>query len=324
MVGGVLGAALIFEFVNGFHDTGNAIATSLATRALSPRGALFLAGFGNFCGAFLSTRVAETVGKGILREEYVFLPIIFAGLLGALAWNLITWYLALPTSSSHALIGGLAGAAFAAFGLPALNWSGLAKIFCFLLLSPVLGLAGGILFFSCLRFCLPRSGDYARVFRRLQLISAFLVALTHGSNDAQKVMGIITMTLFGIGLLPSFEVPVWVMLISALTLALGTAAGGWRIIATLGTRLTKLFPEHGFAAETAAALVIYAATLSGAPVSTTHVVAAAIIGVGASQGRKNVAWNLAREIGVAWLLTIPLSGLIGAGFYFLLVLGRWV
>ncbi len=323
MVGGVLCAALIFEFVNGFHDTGNAIAISLATKALKPRSALFLAAVGNFCGAFLSTGVAEAVGKEILRQEYVFLPIILAGLLGALAWNLITWYLALPTSSSHALVGGLAGAAVTAFGFPALNWPGLLGIFGSLFLSPALGFAGGFLFFFCLQYFFPQFGNHDRVFRRLQLISAFFVALTHGSNDAQKVMGIITITLFSVGVLPSFRVPVWVMLVSALTLALGTAVGGWRIIATLGSRLTRLLPGHGFAAETAASLVIYAATLAGAPVSTTHVVTAAIIGVGASRGKKCVAWTLAREIGLAWLLTLPLSALMGAGFFILLGLGSW-
>lgn len=323
MVREVLCVALIFEFVNGFHDTGNAIATSLATRALSPRGALLMAAVGNFCGALLSTKVAETVGKGIIKEEYIFAPIILAGLLGALTWDLITWSLALPTSSSHALVGGLVGAALVAFGFPALNWLGLFKIFSSLLLSPAFGFFGGFLFFLILQFFFPQFNGYDEGFRRLQLIPAFFIALTHGSNDAQKVMGIITITLFSTGFLPSFQVPVWVMLICALTLALGTTVGGWRIITTLGTRLTKLLPRHGFAAETAAFLVISAATLGGAPVSTTQVVATAIMGVGAFQEARNVAWTLTRAIGLAWLFTIPMSGLLAAGFYRLLDLGNW-
>lgn len=317
-IGVVLLFAIIFEFVNGFHDTANAVATSIATKAISPRGALILAAACNFCGALLSTRVADTVGKGIIRQDFIFLPILLAGLLGGLVWNLTTWYFALPTSSSHALVGGLAGAGLAAAGISALNWTGLLKIFASLFISPVIGLLGGYLFFFSLKYLFPQCDRYNRTFRHIQLVSASLIALSHGSNDAQKMMGIITMALFSVGVIQSIQVPVWVMLICASALTLGTAAGGWRIIKTLGTRLTKLLPCHGFAAETSSFLVISAATFLGAPVSTTHVVASSIMGVGATQGRKNVSWALASEIGLAWLLTLPLSALLAAGFYFLL------
>jgi len=320
VVGLILCVALIFEFVNGFHDTANAVATSISTKAISPRGALLLAATCNFVGALLSTRVAATVGKGIIKQEYILLSVILAGLLGGLIWNLITWYLSLPTSSSHALIGGLAGAAIAAMGVSAINWTGLLKILSSLIISPVVGLAGGYIFFFLLHYLFPRCDRHNDIFRRIQLISASLIALSHGSNDAQKMMGIITMALFSAGILSSIHVPVWVMLMCAATITLGTAAGGWRIIKTLGTRLTKLLPCHGFAAETSSFLVISAATFFGAPVSTTHVVATSIMGVGAYEGRKNVAWPLASEIGLAWLLTLPLSGILAAGFYYLLTL----
>lgn len=318
VIGLILAVALIFEFVNGFHDTANAVATSIATKAISPRGALLLAAGCNFVGAMLSTRVAATVGRGIVREECILLSVILAGVAAGLVWNLLTWYLSLPTSSSHALIGGLAGAAIAAMGFSAINWSGLLKILLSLLISPVIGLCGGYLFFFFLHRILPDCERHNELFRRLQLASASLIALSHGSNDAQKMMGVITMALFSAGLLPSIQVPVWVMLLCAVTITLGTAAGGWRIIKTLGIRLTKLYPCHGFAAETSSVLVISAATFLGAPVSTTHVVTTSIMGVGAYEGRNNVSWPLATGILLAWLLTLPLSGLLAAGFYHLM------
>lgn len=316
----ILVVALIFEFVNGFHDTANAVATSIATKAITPRGALLLAAGCNFVGALLSTRVATTVGKGIVNEECILLSVILAGLLAGLVWNLITWYLSLPTSSSHALIGGLAGAAMAAMGGSAINWTGLLKILGSLLISPVAGLCCGYLFFFLLHYFFPDCKRHNEIFRRIQLVSASLIALSHGSNDAQKMMGIITMALFSTGIIPTIKVPVWVMLLCAVTITLGTAAGGWRIIRTLGIRLTKLQACHGFAAETSSVLVISAATFLGAPVSTTHVVATSIMGVGAYEGKKNVSWPLASEILLAWLLTLPLCGILAAGFYHLLTL----
>lgn len=310
--------ALLFEFVNGFHDTGNAVATSLATRAVSPRGALLLAAIGNFCGAFLSTRVAETVGKGVIKEDFVYVPILFAGLLGALAWNLITWYFALPISSTHAMIGGLAGAAVAGFGINALNLPGMLKIYSSLLLAPCLGLIGGFLLYNLLRFSFFRHGTYDLLFLKLQLLSALFMALSHGSNDAQKMMGIISIALFSAGAMNSFHVPVWVMLLCASTLTLGTAAGGWRVINTMGNRITVLRPRHGFAAETSAFLLISAATFYGLPVSTTQVVTTSIMGVGLAGGKRNISWSVASEIGITWLLTIPCSALLGAFLYFII------
>lgn len=318
MIFAVLCVALVFEFVNGFHDTANAVATSIATKAISPRGALMLAALCNFLGALLSTRVAETVGKGIINQDYIYLSILLAGLLGGLLWNLITWYLAVPTSSSHALIGGLGGAAITAAGLMAVNWWGLLKIIFSLLISPVIGFLGGYLFFYLLRLIMPSCEQKNGSFRHIQLGSASLIALSHGSNDAQKMMGIITMALFSSGYLAELKVPIWVMLLCAATITAGTAAGGWRIIRTLGLRITKLLPCHGFSAEMSSFLVISGATAIGAPVSTTHVVASSIMGVGATRGWKNVAWSLASAIGLAWALTIPCSALLASGLYLLL------
>jgi PiT family inorganic phosphate transporter len=308
----VIIAALAFDYINGFHDTANAIATCVSTRALSVRSAIIMAAVLNFAGAMVSTKVASTIGKGIVDANNVTQLVVFAGILGAILWNLITWYYGMPSSSSHAIIGGLMGAVIAHSGIDTLHWQGLQKIVLGLVLSPIVGVAIGFLFMMVIMrlFHDSNPGPLNKRFRKLQVASAAFMAFSHGTADAQKSMGVITMALLSYGLLPSFEVPTWVKLSCAIAMGLGTAAGGWRIIKTIGKDFVKLQPVHGFCVETAAAGVILGASSIGMPVSTTHVITSTILGVGVSKRLTAVNWNVAKRIVWAWVLTIPAAGIV--------------
>jgi PiT family inorganic phosphate transporter len=313
----VVAVALFFDFTNGFHDTANAIATSVSTRALSPRVAVLLAAVLNFAGAFVSLKVAATVAKGIVDPSVITLDVVLAGLVGAISWNLLTWYLGLPSSSSHALIGGIVGSAVAASGFDVVNWSGLKeKVLLPSLFAPVLGfvVAGTIMIVVTWLIARRSPSKVNRVFRRLQLISGSFVAFTHGTNDAQKTMGIITLALVASGHLSAdeFDVPTWVIVASATAMAAGTYAGGWRIIKTLGQRIAKIDPPQGFAAQTACASILWATAHYGYPVSTTHTISGSVMGAGATRGFSAVRWGVAGNILVAWIMTIPSAALVGA------------
>ncbi len=317
----VLILAVAFDYVNGFHDTANAIATSVATRALRPAHAILMAAAFNFIGAFAGTAVAKTIGTGLVDEATTTQVVVAAALVGAIAWNLITWRLGIPSSSSHALIGGLVGATLVAAGVASIKVAGfLEKVVLPLVSSPVIGFVLAFVLMVAL-FWIFRGADrrpLARRFRRLQLLSAGFMAFSHGSNDAQKTMGVITLALFAAGVIPTVDVPTWVILLAATAMSLGTAAGGWRIMATMGHRVVELEPIHGFAAETTAATVIITAAHLGMPVSTTHVISIAIMGVGTSKGAHGVRWGVARGILVAWVVTIPAAGVVGALAWFVL------
>jgi inorganic phosphate transporter, PiT family len=323
--------AVAFDYINGFHDTANAIATSVATRAIKPEYAILLSATANFVGALVfGTAVAGTVGSKIVDDHLILSngsTVLMAALIGAIAWNLITWGLSIPSSSSHALIGGLIGGAWAAAGSGAVQWDQFAgKVLVPLFSSPALGLVIGfglmILILNVFVRANPRRMNDR--FRKLQIVSATYMALAHGSNDAQKTMGIMTLALYSAGaytLAPGTTakiVPIWVILIAATAMSLGTAAGGWRIMKTMGQKVVKLDPVHGFAAETTAASIIMAASHFGMPVSTTHVISSAIMGVGSSESVKAVRWGVARSIATAWVLTIPASALIAGVAYFIL------
>ena len=317
----LIAVALVFDFMNGFHDAANSVATVVSTRVLTPRQAVLWAAFFNFVAAFgFGVHVANTVGTGIIDPSAVTNTVVFAGLAAAIAWDLLTWLFGLPTSSSHALIAGFAGAGVAAAGPKVVIVSGLTKVMLFIFISPTLGLILGVFFMTTVTFFVRHSTP-ARVdttFRRLQLVSAAFYSLGHGTNDAQKTMGIITVLLFTSGYLgPAFYVPMWVILICHAAIALGTTFGGWRIVKTMGMRITKLQPIGGFCAETAGALTILGAAAAGIPVSTTHTITGAIVGVGASRRVSAVRWGVARKVVWAWVLTIPCTGLIAAAIYFL-------
>jgi PiT family inorganic phosphate transporter len=313
--------AVIFDYINGFHDTANAIATSVATRALDPRAALLMATAFNFIGAFAGTAVAKTIGAGLVDEHTSTQGVIIAALIGAIAWDLVTWYYGLPSSSSHALIGGLLGATLVSAGVGAFKVDGiLAKVVFPMFASPVIGFIVAFVLIIAL-FWLFRSAPrrpMTTIFRRLQIVSAGFMAFSHGSNDAQKTMGIITLALFSGGVIGTIDVPWWVIVIAATAISLGTAIGGWRIMHTMGHRVVKLEPVHGFAAETTAATVIITAATLGMPVSTTHVISSAIMGVGSARGVRGVRWGVARNILAAWVITIPASGGVAALVWFLL------
>jgi PiT family inorganic phosphate transporter len=313
----VVVVALFFDFTNGFHDTANAIATSVSTRALTPRTAVLLAAFLNFAGAFVSFAVAATIAKGIVDPAAVTLSVILAGLVGAITWNLVTWFLGLPSSSSHALIGGVCGSAIAASGLDVINWSGIwEKVVKPGVLSPTIGFAVALaLMFVIVWVIRKRSPTRVnRVFRRAQIVSGSFVAFTHGTNDAQKTMGVIALALVVSGHLdPDFDrPPTWVIVSAALAMALGTYAGGWRIIKTMGTRIAKIDPPQGFAAQTACAGILWTTAHYGFPVSTTQTISGCVMGAGASRRFSAVRWGIAGNIVVAWILTLPAAGLVGA------------
>jgi PiT family inorganic phosphate transporter len=314
----IVALALVFDYTNGFHDTANAIATSVSTRAISPRLAVLMAAGLNLLGALLYTGVAKTVGEGLVNTDLVTLPVVMSALIGAVVWNFTTWYFGIPSSSSQALFGGLIGAMIASAGLDGVIWSGvLEKIILPMIGSPVLGFIGAWILMTGLIWLVRKrqQGPVNKWFRRLQPISAGFMAFSHGANDAQKTMGIITLALFASGKIPTFEIPLWVKIACALAMAIGTYSGGWRIIHTLGSKVIKLDPIHGFAAETAAASVIQLATHFGFPVSTTHTITAAIMGVGSTQRLSAVRWGVAGNIVTAWVLTLPAAGLVGAGCY---------
>jgi len=323
IVVGLITVALVFDYINGFHDAANSIATVVSTRVLSPGKAVIWAAFFNFVAAFtFGTAVANTVGAGMIDIHVVTFSVIFAGLFGAIIWDLITWYYGLPTSSSHALVGGYAGAAVAKAGFGAIVAGGWTKTIIFIFLSPLIGLAAGLGLMVGIhwlfRWTPPSRVD--RWFRRLQLLSAAFFSLNHGANDAQKTMGIIAGVLFTAGYLQEFRIPFWVVLIAHTAIGLGTLAGGWRIIHTMGSKITKLQPVGGFAAETGAALALMTATLIGVPVSTTHAITGAIVGVGSTRRLSAVRWGVAGQIVWAWVLTIPAAFTVAAVTYKLLAL----
>ena len=317
----VIVLAVAFDYINGFHDTANAIATSVATRALHPRHAILMATVFNFVGAFAGTAVAKTIGAGLVDEATTSQAVVAAALIGAIAWNLLTWYLGLPSSSSHALIGGLLGATILAAGTGALKMNGLVgKVLIPMVSSPLIGFVAAFLLMLALYWLFrdAKRKPMARMFRRLQVISAGYMAFSHGSNDAQKTMGIITLALFAAGAIPTVDVPFWVIVVSASALSLGTAVGGWRIMRTMGHRVVELEPVHGFAAETTAATVLIATAHFGMPVSTTHVISSAIMGVGSARGPKGVRWGVARRILLAWVITIPATAMVASITWFVL------
>ena len=325
LVAFIIAVALVFDYINGFHDAANSIATVVSTRVLTPMQAVAWAAFFNFVAAFgFGVQVAKTVGKGVVQPAVVDQWVILGALTGAIAWNLITWYYGIPSSSSHALIGGFAGAAVAKAGWGALIPSGLLKITVFIVLAPVIGMILGfaLMVATLWIFRGVRPSRVDALFRRLQLVSAAFYSLGHGTNDAQKTMGIIAILLFSGGYLgPEFYVPFWVVLAAHAAMALGTMSGGWRIVKTMGMRLTKLRPVGGFCAETAGAVMLIGTAIGGIPVSTTHTITGSIMGVGATQRLSAVRWGLGARIVWAWILTIPLSGIIAAVTWFVLPRG---
>lgn len=314
----VIVTTLIFEYINGMHDAANAIATVVSTKSLSPRHAVAFGAVLNFAGAFAGTHVAKTIGAGVVDVAVVTQLMILSALLGAIAWNLLTWYLGIPSSSSHALIGGLMGAAASKAGFPAINVAGtMEKVIVPMLTSPALGFFVGMFLMIILYWVAYKQvpAKIHRVFRKCQLVSAGFLAFAHGSNDAQKTMGIITLALFTYGSIPSVDVPTWVIVICAACMGAGSMAGGWRIINTLGNKVIKMQPIQGFAAESSASAIILAASHFGIPISTTHVISTSIMGVGSTRGFSAVKWGLVGTIVQAWFLTIPVCMLLAGGIY---------
>ncbi len=318
---GLIAVALLFDFLNGLHDAANSIATIVSTRVLAPQWAVFWAAFFNFIAFFFfGLHVAQTLGTGIIDPGIVDPQVIFAALIGAIVWNLITWGLGIPSSSSHALIGGLVGAGFAKAGFAAMEWSGLTKTVAAIVLSPLLGFLLALVLVAIVSWLSVRSTPFAvdRAFRTLQFASASLYSLGHGGNDAQKTMGIIAILLYSQGYLGgSFSVPFWVVIACQSAMALGTLMGGWRIVRTMGNRITKLTPMQGFCAETGGAMTLFIATWFGVPVSTTHTITGAIVGVGAARRTSAVRWNVASSIVIAWVVTIPASALVASLSYWI-------
>jgi inorganic phosphate transporter, PiT family len=318
---GLIIVALVFDFLNGLHDAANSIATIVSTRVLRPRYAVIWAAFFNFIAfLFFGLHVAATIGTGIVAAEIVDAAVIFGALMGAISWNLITWWAGIPSSSSHALIGGLVGAGVAKAGTGALVWAGLAKTIAAIVLSPLAGFLLALLLVLVVSWFMVRTTPHAVdvIFRTLQFVSASMYSLGHGGNDAQKTMGIIAVLLFSQGYLGrDFYVPFWVVIVCQVAMGLGTLIGGWRIVHTMGSRITRLTPMQGFCAETGGAISLFAATWLGIPVSTTHTITGAIIGVGAARKVSAVRWNIASNIVVAWIITLPAAALIAAVFYWL-------
>ncbi len=314
----VVALAIMFDFLNGFHDAANAIATVVVSKTLTPFQAVLLAGCADFVGFFLfGTAVAKMVGKGVINADFISLHLLLGALVGAIVWNLITWFLGLPTSSSHALIGGLIGSGLVAVGPKVVIWAGVIKIFSFIIIAPLLGMLGAMIFTAMILWIFRRANykKSASIFKRLQLLSAACYGIGHGTNDSQKTMGIIALVLFAGGINKEFALDNWVILTCYSALALGTICGGWRIVKTMGTSITKIHATEGFCAETAAAAVLLGTQHFGIPVSTTHVIAGSIMGVGSTQ-RAPVRWITARKIVWAWIITIPASATFAAIAYF--------
>ena len=308
----VIGLAIVFDFINGFHDTANAIATSVSTRVLSPKAAVSMAAILNMVGALSGTAVAKTVGAGLVEPTCITQVTVISALAAAIMWDITTWYLGLPTSSSHAILSGVVGAGIATAGTGVIIQKGVYKVLAGLILSPVVGFILSFFLMIFLLWLFGRSTPtlVSNLFGRLQIVSAAYMAFSHGSNDAQKTMGIITMALISYYKLPEFHIPLWVIAVCATAMALGTAFGGWRIIKTLGTRIVNLKPIHGFAAETTAATVIEIASRIGLPLSTTHVISSTIMGVGASKRFSAVKWGVGGHIILAWIITLPVCAIL--------------
>ncbi|MBE6096218.1 MAG: inorganic phosphate transporter [Schwartzia sp.] len=318
MIFTVIGLALLFDFINGFHDTANAIATSVSTRAIAPQDAIFMAAGLNFLGAMYSTGVAKTIGSDIVSSaDQVDERVLIAALAGAVIWNVLTWWLALPSSSSHALVGGVIGAVLVSTGMGGLNFIGIGKIVLSLIVSPVIAIVSGCGIMYLLYMIFGQSSPHIinGRFKKMQLVSAAMMAFSHGSNDAQKSMGIITLALVSGNYISSFEVPFIVKMLCAIAMAVGTAMGGWRIIKTIGGKIFKLEPISGFAADLNSSIVIFTATLLHLPVSTTHVVSGSIMGVGTAKRIRAVRWGVAQQMLAAWVLTIPCTALLGSVLY---------
>ncbi|MBX3117933.1 MAG: inorganic phosphate transporter [Fimbriimonadaceae bacterium] len=312
--------ALVFDYINGFHDTANAIATVVSTRVLSPRVAIFLAASLNFAGALVAEKVAKTIAKGIIVPEMATETVVLGAIVGAIVWNLITWVYGIPSSSSHALVGGLVGAGIASGGLSVVTWDGLLdKVIYPLIGSPIVGFVIGFIIMNLIAifFAHSHAQRVGSVFKKLQVVSSSLMAFAHGQNDAQKSMGIITLALVTHGFVDpnNAHVPLWVKLSCAAAMALGTAAGGWRIMHTVGQKISRLEPVHGFAAETSGAMVILAAGFFGMPISTTHTITTSIFGVASARRFSAVRWSVAQRVVIAWVLTIPASAAVAAGSY---------
>ncbi|HEY6917301.1 MAG TPA: inorganic phosphate transporter [Allosphingosinicella sp.] len=324
LLAALIGVALLFDFLNGLHDAANSIATIVSTRVLRPQYAVAWAAFFNFIAfLFFGLHVAETIGKGIVDASVIDPQVIFGALMGAILWNVITWVLGIPSSSSHALIGGLLGAGIAKAGISVVVWDGVIKTSVAIFLSPTIGMFVALLLVLITSWLMRRvpANEADRRFRRLQLVSASLYSLGHGGNDAQKTMGIIAVLLFSQGMLGSeFHVPFWVVISCQAAMGLGTLMGGWRIVHTMGSKITRLTPAQGFCAETGGAIMLFAATWLGIPVSTTHTITGAIVGVGSARRVSAVRWGVASNIVVAWVITLPAAALIGAGFYWLSLL----
>ena len=320
----VIAVGIAFDFTNGFHDTANYVATWVGTRAIAPRTAVFISAVANLAGAFVTTAVAKTIGKGLIDTTLVTNQVLLAALLGAIAWNLLTWWFGLPSSSTHALVGGLCGAALVKAGSKGVLWHGLwEKVIVPAAASPVIGFVGAFLLVVLIYrifFQVP-PGMANRGFRYGQLVSGTWVAFTHGANDAQKTMGVIALALYAHGSISTFYIPTWVKIVAGLTIAAGTYVGGWRIIRTLGQRIYKMAPEHGFAAQVSAGTTLYIGTHFGFPISTTHVVTGSVMGAGATRRLSAVRWGVAGNIVFAWLLTLPAAGLVAAAFYYPV---RWI
>ena len=317
----LIGVALLFDFLNGLHDAANSIATIVSTRVLSPQYAVFWAAFFNFIAfLFFGLHVAQTIGTGIVSAQIIDQRVIFGALMGAISWNVITWQLGIPSSSSHALIGGLIGAGLSKTGFSAIVWSGVFKTVGAIVASPSIGFLLALLLFLLVSWAFVRMAPFAvdTTFRRLQFVSASLYSLGHGGNDAQKTMGIIAVLLYSYGHLGGeFHVPMWVVLSCQTAMALGTLCGGWKIVHTMGSKITRLSPMQGFCAETGGAITLFGATWLGIPVSTTHTITGAIIGVGTARKVSAVRWNIASNIVVAWVVTLPAAAVISAAFYWL-------
>ncbi|HEY9204465.1 MAG TPA: inorganic phosphate transporter [Candidatus Methanoperedens sp.] len=318
--------ALFFDFINGFHDSANAISTVVATKVLTPIRAVGMAAVGNLIGPlFFSTAIAATIGKGIIKIEMapdneILVMMVFSALVGAIIWDLITWYVGFPTSSSHALVGGLVGAGMAAIGGSSINPSGVEKVVVFMIVSPIIGMVAAFILtvFVIRAFYRVSPTKINRYFKSLQLFSAFFYSVTHGTNDAQKTMGIITVLLVAYGSLTTFKVPIWVILAAHISISLGTFFGGWRIVRTMAQRITKLRPYQGFCAETSGGLVLASMAALGIPVSTTHVISSSIMGVGATDKLSAVRWGIARKIVGAWIMTIPASAVMSFFAYLII------